>query len=190
MSTNTLHNVLDELENSHGDDRDVRRLVSEARAAARAAPAGDPYFERVKRFHEEVRKQSTADYLSVRSNDVLNAGTPLDDYHEIPDEARLQYARVVAERNRLFWATFLNEEAGEVADILSSGGLPEEFEREVVDVLVVCHAIADCFGFNPLEVFGEVMEENEKKPKRQEGTGKLPAEARDRWERAEEDGGD
>lgn len=190
MSHATLVNIIDELENRYGDDPQTRRLLKEARSAAfEVANDGhpkDPYFERVEGFHRAVREESSADYLSVRTDLVLEGGTPLDQFREVPDEARRQYARVVAERNRLFWATFLNEEAGEVADALSSGQPPDDFKYEVVDVMVVCLAIFECFGWDPLEAFHEVMNENDKKPKRQEGTGKLPAEARDAWEREAE----
>lgn len=186
MSTSTLHNVLDELENRYGDDPETRRLLREARAATRGPSEGDPYFSRVRHFHRAVREETDADYLSVTPDLVLESGTPLDGYAEVPGAAREAYAQMVAERNRLFWATFLSEETGEVADILSSGLPPEDFFEELADVIVVCLAIFECFGRDPLEAFNRVMNENDDKPKRQEGTGKLPAEARDRWEQEAE----
>lgn len=139
----------------------------------------DPYAERVKRFHDEVREAGDEDYLTVLADRLGQDNLPVPP--DTPHEAVDYIAEIKAERNRLFWAAFLSEENGEVSSCLTSGDPPEDFREEVADVLVLCHAIADVFGFDMLEAFHEVMDENDEKPKRQEGTGKLPAEARGRW---------
>lgn len=139
----------------------------------------DPYSSRVKRFHDEVRERGDEDYLTVLAHKLGQDDLPVPP--ETPPPATDLLAEVMAERNRLFWASFLAEETGEVASVLTSGEPPDNFREEVADVLVLCHAIADCFGFDMLEAFHEVMDKNDQKPKRQEGTGKLPAEARERW---------
>lgn len=136
----------------------------------------DPYFQRVKRFHDSLREESGADYLSVLAEEALDSDVALTND---PLDGRL--ADVTAERNRLFWSSFLNEEAGEVAGALTSGETPEDFEEEVADVLIVAFGIAEAFGFDPLEAFADKMDKNETKPKEQDGSGKLPEEARERW---------
>lgn len=118
----------------------------------------DPYMERVEAFHEALREESDADYLDVDGGHIR------------------------AERNRLFWASFLGEEVGEVQSALTSGETPDDFEEEVADVLIVAFGIAEAFGFNPLEAFEQKMDKNDRKPKQQDGTGKLPDSARARWD--------
>lgn len=140
---------------------------------------GDHYAERVEAFHGEVRRNGDEDYLTVLADRFDEDDLPLPvDSQRASEEAM---AEILAERNRLFWSSFLAEETGEVASCLTSGEPPENFEDEVADVVVLCFAIADCFDFDMADAFGRVMDENEHKPKTQEGTGKLPAEARDEW---------
>lgn len=139
----------------------------------------DPYTQRVVRFHDALREQGSENYLTVLA-DAFD-GDELPVTADTPPHVENALAEMVAERNRLFWAAFLSEEAGEVASCLTSGEPPENFEEEVADVLILCHAIADCFGFDMLDAFHSKMDENDQKPKRQEGTGKLPGEARDEW---------
>ena len=139
------------------------------------------YSERVEKFHQRLQEESHEDYLAAHAEDVMECETPVDVYEDLPEAARHEYARVVAERNRLFWASFLNEEAGEVAKALNDGQPPEDFEEEVADVLIICFAIADVFGFDMLAAFDAKMSQNEQKPARQDGTGKLPPAAHDEW---------
>lgn len=157
----------------------LQGLVEEAAHSFKVTPSSnvhDPYFETVSRFHDSLRRESDADYLAVIADGVLNSDVSLTND---PLDGRL--AEVIAERNRLFWASFLNEESGEVAGALTSGETPEDFEEEVADVLIVAFGIAEAFGFDPLEAFEAKMEENDTKPKEQNGSGKLPSEARQQW---------
>jgi len=147
------------------------------RASTRGAE--DHYAGRVRAFHGDVREAGDEDYLTVLADRLGREDLPLMPDARIESEEAM--SEILAERNRLFWSSFLAEEAGEVASCLTSGEPPENFEDEVADVLVLCHAIADCFEFSMREAFDRVMDENESKPKTQEGTGKLPGEARDEW---------
>jgi len=148
-----------------------------------AASAPDPYGRRVRRFHDDLRENGDEDYLTVLADRFEAEDLPVTGDTPVPVADHL--AEVYAERNRLFWAAFLAEETGEVASALTSGETAEEFKDEVGDVLVLCFAIADCFDFPMWEVFDRVMDENEDKPKRQEGTGKLPRESRGEWRDAD-----
>lgn len=164
---------------SHSNDPQIKDWAEKADRALEGAGEPDPYADRVERFHDAVRADGDEDYLTVVANRFDD-----DDLPSLPSTSEAvadQLAEMKAERNRLFWAAFLAEETGEVASCLTSGEPPENFEDEVGDVMVLAFAIADVFGFEPGEVFDRVMTENEKKPKRQEGTGKLPDEAREGW---------
>jgi NTP pyrophosphatase (non-canonical NTP hydrolase) len=162
------------------DDPVVEKLIADSIddiGAASSAP--DPYRRRVERFHDDLRENGDEDYLTVLADRFEAEDLPVTGDTPVPVADHL--AEVYAERNRLFWAAFLAEETGEVASALTSGETAEEFKDEVGDVLVLCFAIADCFDFPMLEVFDRVMDDNEDKPKRQEGTGKLPRESRGEW---------
>jgi NTP pyrophosphatase (non-canonical NTP hydrolase) len=159
------------------DDPEIERLAQEGVDGLREED--DVYTRRVREFHEELRSNSPADYLTVLPQyfDPEDLPTPV----ETPHEAENILAEVIAERNRLFWSSFLSEECGEVSKCLNDGEPRGNLEKEVADVNVLCHAIADVFEFDLLEVFHDVMDVNDQKPKQQEGTGKLPAEARSQW---------
>jgi NTP pyrophosphatase (non-canonical NTP hydrolase) len=160
------------------DDEEVRRLARGALGGA-GRLAVDPYAGRVERFHDRLRDEGDEDYLTALAGAFDRGDLPTT--ADTPPVVESALAEATAERNRLFWAAFLAEEAGEVASCLTSGEPPEDFEEEVADVLILCFAIADCFEFDMLEAFNEKMSENEAKPKNQDGTGKLPSGARDQW---------
>jgi NTP pyrophosphatase (non-canonical NTP hydrolase) len=159
------------------DSDEVATLAQEALSAT--DEVSDPYTLRVERFHRAVREHGDADYLTVLAEAFDEDDLPVPDTASAGVEDMM--AEVIAERNRLFWAAFLSEETGEVASCLTSGEQPSDFEEEVADVLILTHAIADVFGFDMMAAFHRKMDENDRKPKRQEGTGKLPTEAREQW---------
>lgn len=166
---------------SHTNDPQIKQWAAETEEVVHAIAGGgdDPYADRVERFHDAVRADGDEDYLTVVADRFGSEDLP--SMPSTSEAVEDQLAEMKAERNRLFWAAFLAEETGEVASCLTSGEPPENFEDEVGDVMVLAFAIADVFGFDPAGVFDRVMTENEKKPKRQEGTGKLPDEAREGW---------
>jgi len=158
-------------------DGGVKPAAQVKRASTRGVD--DHYADRVRDFHDEVRGTGDEDYLTVLADRLGREDLPLMPDARIESEEAM--SEILAERNRLFWSSFLAEETGEVASCLTSGEPPEDFEDEVADVLVLCHAIADCFEFSMRGAFDRVMTDNESKPKTQEGTGKLPSDARDEW---------
>jgi NTP pyrophosphatase (non-canonical NTP hydrolase) len=177
MSNGEIISRLNEaIENT--DDSAAAGAMREAADALRRAD-DRAYAARVASFHDTLREESGEDYLTVRAagfDEGSLGATP-----DTPAEAVAQMAELKAERNRLFWSSFLSEESGEVSKALNDGESAEAFQDEVVDVMVICFAIADVFGFDIREVFDRVMAENEGKPKSQNGTGKLRAEAREEW---------
>lgn len=183
-----LRNIQTALETivAETDDDYVHRAAVEALEDIEALE--DPYTQRVRRFHDALRERGNENYLTVIADAFGPGDLPVP--ADTPHEAAALLAEVTAERNRLFWAAFLAEESGEVASCLTSGEPPADFREEVADVLILCHAIADCFEFDMIQAFHEKMDENDEKPKRQEGTGKLPSEARDEWRSAGEDDDD
>jgi len=175
MHENTAVSLAESIVNN-SDDPEVSAIASSLASALRKH---EWYEDRVREFHDAVREHGDADYLTTMADRFEHGDLPLPEDSRIEcDEAMKE---VMAERNRLFWAAFLAEETGEVASCLTSGEPPENFEDEVADVVVLCFAIADVFEFPMGEAFGRVMDDNEDKPKRQEGTGKLPSGARDGW---------
>jgi NTP pyrophosphatase (non-canonical NTP hydrolase) len=130
--------------------------------------------DRVDSFHRAIESETDIDYHTTRASHYHRGNLPCDDS---------AVAEVLAERNRLFWAAFLNEESGEVASALVSGETPDDFEEEVADVVIVAYGIADAFGFDLEEAVHEKMDENMEKPKSadNEGTGKLTADGRGEW---------
>lgn len=146
------------------------------------------YQGRVEAFHDEITEHGDADYLTVLPSKFEADDLPLPVDANVESERAME--EVMAERNRLFWAAFLAEETGEVAKSIISGETPDEFVDEVADVVIICFAMADSYGFDMGEAFDRVMTENEKKPKRQEGTGKLPNKSRREWRQRGEEGAD
>lgn len=159
-------------------DARVERMAHEALTDLEDG-GGDPYTARVVEFHRKLRESTNDDYLTVIAERFDHDELPVP--AETPPEAESMLAEIWAERNRLFWAAFLAEESGEVASCLTDGEDPEDFHEEVADVLILCHAIADCFEFDLMRSFQQKMDENDRKPMVQGGTGKLPDDARDEW---------
>jgi len=162
---------------SHITDDEVYRLLDEA--IEDIERIDDPYADRVRAFHDEVRERADHDYLTVVADRFERSDLPVP--VDTPYEAEDVLAEMMAERNRLFWSSFLSEESGEVSKCLNDGEPPEHLQKEVADVVVLCFAIADVFGFDMQKEFHGVMDENDQKPMTQSGTGKLPASARDDW---------
>lgn len=167
------------------DDEDARRNIAGAMAALdgdpdQGGPAEGQYQRRIAEFHDTLEAESDSDYLTVFANRFDGEDLPVP--ADTPHEAESQLAEVIAERNRLFWGSFLGEEVGEVQSALNDGEPPESFRKEVADVVIVAFGIADVFDFSMARAFHEKQDRNEDKPIEQgDGTGKLPNQGREGW---------
>lgn len=175
MSRHPAERMIESIVNMTSDPR-VRRQAEDALTAMEEY---DEYEERVERLHDALRENGNGDFLTVLADRFNPEDLPLPADHHIESAAAME--EVLAERNRLFWSSFLAEESGEVSSCLNDGEPPEDFREEVADVAILCYAIADVFDFDLGTAFHSKMDENDEKPKRPEGTGKLPAEARGNW---------